>query len=103
MTIGAVALLVQLRRRIRWGWGMLSDGWLSRRHVTPDHWSGWPSAGGLHNGDPVPTKAWLDRVTTTGVPVRKHSSSSLEVNGTEVSGVNRNAQRRRVADAGIAG
>ena len=86
MTIGAVALLVQLRRRIRWGWGLLSDGVAVATTRHPG-----PLVHGLrrvasHNGDPVPTKAWLGQGDHYWVvPVRKHSSSSLEVNGTEVS------------------
>jgi hypothetical protein len=86
VTLAVGWALNQLRRRIRWGWGLLSDGVTVATTRHPG-----PLVDGLrrvasHNGDPVPTKAWLGQGDPYWVvPVRKHSSSSVSVNEREVS------------------
>lgn len=84
--VGVGALLVYVRRRIRWGWGLLSDGVTVATTRHPG-----PLVQGLrriasHNGDPIPTKARLGPGDPYWVaPVRTHASSTLSSNGKMIS------------------
>ena len=86
VTVGIGALFVYIRRRIRWGWGLLSDGVAVATTRHPG-----PLVHGLrrvasHNGDPVPTKAWLGQGDPYWVvPVRTPASSTMSSNGKMIS------------------
>ena len=86
VNVGVGALFVYVRRRIRWGWGLLSDGVAVATTRHPG-----PLVHGLrriasHNGDPIPTKAWLGQGDPYWVvPVRTHASSTVSSNGKMIS------------------